>query len=428
MSSKNELLSVISSFMSTNNNLRKEAEEFYSNRMTNDLFVTVQDLLSIITDDTVDISVRSLAAILLRRAVDNFQAKTEANPEYFAQFRQALLGVWLNQSEKTILKRLCHVLAQASIAGPWADLIPHMLAHAKQCNGHEIIIISTMQFIETLAGYSPDEISTNINGLGEFLSSAVSSTNHAMQVAAARAICASIVNVEDDSLRAAFKYALSSIITILGAALSRGEVVDATNIMEYLVDIADVHPIFFRGSLDSISETMLAIANSQSVDFSTRSMAIEVLITICEKSPALARKCQVLMNGILPTAMTFMLELDLDDDEWKMEKYSDEQPDDSCLVGEEAIERLATGLGGKIVIPRVSALIQQYASSMDFRFRRAAVAALIRLAEGCTEMFEASVEGSIPLLSMFASDSSARVQYEVIHVSIPLSISINHNY
>ena len=89
--------------------------------------------------------------------------------------------------------------------------------------------------------------------------------------------------------------------------------------------------------------------------------------------------------------------------------------DDNYAVGEEAIERAASGMGGRVVGPAVVEAVQEYAASEDPVYRRAAVAALSRLAEGCTPLFKTTyLETAFTFLSEMLSDSSPRVQFQTI--------------
>jgi hypothetical protein len=93
---------------------------------------------------------------------------------------------------------------------------------------------------------------------------------------------------------------------------------------------------------------MLTIAGTEDFEFSTRSTALELMVTISETAPAMARRCAGIVQGLVPLAMSLMLEVDEEDDEFLLGKYSEEPADENSCVGDEAIERVASGLGGKV--------------------------------------------------------------------------------
>lgn len=422
-----ELLQIVISLMSPNNTVRSEAENLYQQKLELDLLSAVQEVMVILSDSTVDINARLLCGILLRRQVDKIVEISGNNWTIFEQFRANVLSMWLNEMNPSILKKLSHILSQSTTHKNWPELIPTVLNHAKQCNINGLL--SIIQFIEILTEYSPDDVVTNISSIGTFLSQCNAINDTVVQVACAKAICACIVYLEDENSRNTFKLALPSIINVLGATLSRGDEIDATSLMEYLISIIQSYPTFIKGNVDGIVNAMLSVASSMSLEFSTRSTALELMVTFTESAPALARKCPELINGLIPLAMSIMLDVESDESTWIKEKYicdissgnnessgdmSNDQ--DNSILGEEAIERVATGLGGKLITPLVLNIVQQYASSPDPRYRRAAVAGLVRLAEGSSSTFKKSLKDAINFLSHLANDTSVRVQYEVIQV------------
>lgn len=241
----------------------------------------------------------------------------------------------------------------------------------------------------------------------------MNSESSIIQVACAKATGACIVSLEDDNSRNKFRAALEPIINVLGNTLSRGDEADAVSIMDHLVTIAQVQPIFFKGFIDNIVTAMLTIVASLNLEFSTRSTALELMVTLTETAPALARRCPGLVQGVVPLAMSLMLEYDQTEQTWMREKYSEEQEDGDYFVGEEAIERVAAGMGGRTFAPVVFSLVAQYMGDARWLHRRAAVAAMGRLAEGCAQMFVKSyMEPAIDLLAKALSDPSPIVLYE----------------
>jgi hypothetical protein len=146
-------------------------------------------------------------------------------------------------------------------------------------------------------------------------------------------------------------------------------------------------------------------------------MALELMVTITETAPALARRCAGLVQGLIPLAMSLSLEIEEEEAEWAAGPYTEEPSDENCAVGDEAIERVATGLGGKSIAEPILALVQQFsAAGMDYKHRRAAVAALGRLAEGSTKYFKKYMPQALTFLSASLQDASSKVKFEGIQV------------
>lgn len=303
--------------------------------------------------------IRSFSGVLLRRGLEKHGAAIDAAS--LATIRQHLMSLWAVETDTVICRHLSHLLAQSASSKSWIDLIPFVLSTAST-NANEAKIVSSLGLIEILSDYCPEDILTHLEKLGNFLGSLLSSADPKVQVACAKATGACIVALDDENARNSFKPALTPIINVVGACLQRDNEPDATSIMEHLVSIAQVQPMFFRGALDVMAGAMLSVAAYDSLEFSTRIMALELLITISETAPALARRCQALVQGVFPLSFQIMLEVEEEEREWAAGKYSEEPSDENCTAGEEAIERLAAGLGGRVAVEPVLKLVQSYAS------------------------------------------------------------------
>lgn len=360
---------------------------------------------------------RSLSAVLLRRSIDSSTAHgKKISAATRNKLRSYLLDLWGKETNAMILRRMSHVMAQSAADGTWKDLLPHMLERITSGgNASSAVAVAGLGLIETIADYSPDDISANMSVLGGFLSSFMTAQDTAVQVACARATAACIVSLDDDTARNAFKPAIMPIVSVLGDALNRGDEQDACGILEHLVDIAAIQPLFYKGALDALVTAMITVGNGNELDFSTRSLALELLVTIAEAAPALARRCSALLQGVVPLCMTLMLEVEDSDEEWANGQYSAELPDDPCAVGEEALERLASGIGGRSILQPTLTLVEQYMTQQDSRYRRAAIAALGRLSEGCSKEFSSVLSTAMRLLlNSLTSDTSMRVQFQAI--------------
>eukprot|EP00981_Chlorochromonas_danica_P002066 scaffold420_cov169-Ochromonas_danica.AAC.26 len=197
-------------------------------------------------------------------------------------------------------------------------------------------------------------------------------------MASAKAIIALIVVLEDDTIRNTFRAALEPVLTVLTHALSH---VDAVNL-----------------------------------EFSTRSMALEWLLTMSETAPAMIRRCQGFAKSLTSVIMRIMLDVDDDIAYWTRQPYNTEDLDEDASTGDQAIQRLSSGLGGKTVFEAVFTAIQSNSQHSDWKNRRAAVAALGRLAEGSPKTFTPFLNQVTTFLLACLQDSNPRVQYEGIQV------------
>lgn len=414
-----DLAQVLNAFLSGDNALRKQAEALYAQEATNPASL-LQRLFAYYGERSLDVSARLLCGVLLRRLIEKSLHMLPA--DMIASFQSGLLAVWSSETDSKLLANLSHLISQVAytiaqppINGNWTQLIPAVAAETAQMSDLSKISAS-FKLIETLAEYRPDDITANISTLGGFLAPFLGHSDVNVQIASAKATASCITALDDEESRILFKPALQPIINVIGAALQQGFEIEATAIIDHLVAVAEIQPIFFRGAVETIVPIMLQIAGHKDFEFSTRSMALELLATLSQTAPALVRKCSSLVPGVVPLAFNMMLETDEDDDEFSRGKYSEELLDEDSLLGEEAIERLASTLGGRSICDTVLSCITQFSTSSSWQHRRAAIAGLQRLADGCSDYFKKHVfSKSLPYVLQACNDaSSVRVQYQAI--------------
>jgi hypothetical protein len=330
MAANDSILNVLAALMSPDNNHRRQAENFFNDQLESNLVTTLEALVQIFSNSKNDILARSMSGVLLRRAIESHSKQISA--ETTAGLRQALIAMWKSETNNMLLKRLSHVIAQSASESSWSDLLPSVINHAAN---NQSLLVPPLNLIETIADYCPDDIHSNLSILGTFLGTFIASNDEAVQVACAKATCACIVCLDDDGARNSFKPALQPIINVLGNTLTRGEEADASSIMENLIGIAQIQPIFFKGAVDSVVAAMLTVAGSSSLEFPTRSLALELMVTLTETAPALARRCAGLVDGLVPLSMSLALEVDETEAEWMRGKYTEEPADENSCIGEE---------------------------------------------------------------------------------------------
>jgi len=293
---------VLRALMSSDNSMRSQAEAYFNSQLDSSPIEVTQSLVQNVADRSKDQLIRSFAGILLRRAI--MKVATVCGPDVLGQLRSALLQIWASEDNRVILKRLSHSIAQSAADGTWPDLLPTIIGQAPSMAPGAIVALLNM--IEVISEYSPDDVGKTLGVLGPFLASSLTAADLPVQVAGAKASGACIVSIEDEGARSAFKPALEPIISILGQALANGDEDEATTIMDHLVSIAHLQPMFFKGAMDGVVAAMVIVASSEGLEFSTRSMALELMVSLSENAPVLARRCPALISGIVPLAMALM--------------------------------------------------------------------------------------------------------------------------
>ncbi|MGH0142054.1 UNVERIFIED_CONTAM: hypothetical protein FKN15_075219 [Acipenser sinensis] len=83
----------------------------------------------------------------------------------------------------------------------------------------------------------------------------------------------------------------------------------------------------------------------------------------------------------------------------------------NAVAGESALDRVACGLGGKIVLPMIKAHIMQMLQNPDWKYRHAGLMALSAIGEGCHQQMEAILVEIVNFVLLFCQDPHPRVRY-----------------
>jgi len=119
---------MLDALMNADNDVRKSAELYFTERFSNDGEGMVQTLLGIFSDTSCITIHRSFAAVLLRRAVE----KCHFSPEKNVELRSLLVHLWKNETDNTLLKRLAHIMAQSAMNSSWVELLPQVIDSVRE--------------------------------------------------------------------------------------------------------------------------------------------------------------------------------------------------------------------------------------------------------------------------------------------------------
>ena len=70
------------------------------------------------------------------------------------------MEAWSRETSPLILRRLNHIMAQSAARGDWNELLPFILTASSKMSGAGVI--ATLDIVEILSEYSPDQIFANI--------------------------------------------------------------------------------------------------------------------------------------------------------------------------------------------------------------------------------------------------------------------------
>uniref|UniRef100_A0AAY4B4Z7 IPO5 n=1 Tax=Denticeps clupeoides TaxID=299321 RepID=A0AAY4B4Z7_9TELE len=140
-------------------------------------------------------------------------------------------------------------------------------------------------------------------------------------------------------------------------------------------------------------------------------LALEVIVTLSETAAAMLRKHTAIVAQSVPQMLAMMVDLE-EDEEWAMaDELEDDDFDSNAVAGESALDRIACGLGGKIVLPMIKQHIMQMLQNPDWKYRHAGLMALSAIGEGCHQQMESILNEIVNFVLLFCQDPHPRVRY-----------------
>ena len=319
-------------------------------------------------------------------------------------------------------RKVCHAIAEEATHTEWPELLPHVATALQPTGGASAQCAPTLYFLlEKLIETGPQRMCAHAHGLLPLMTHGLGQEAPATRIAALRASLALVGVLETDVERRPFLPLIPLVLNGLQSSLNAGNESEAAEALTALVDLASAAPIFFRDAMPVLSDMMLLIASTVQLEFDTRAHAVELLLTLAERAPALVRRHPNVVQRLVPITFEMLCAVDDADDAtgagWARGAYDDAIDDDEdALAGEEALERLTAKLSSTVLSPAL-ALASQFLSQPEWVRQRAALAAIARIADGNAKAFKSQLGAVMPaVVEMLRAVRHPRVVYQAVQL------------
>ncbi|KAL1491195.1 hypothetical protein ABEB36_011831 [Hypothenemus hampei] len=413
---------ILTSLLSTDNNIRSQAEEAYNNLAVES---KITFLLEAIQNASLREDARQIAAVLLRRVFSNdfIEFYPKLTPEQQAHLKEkVLLAVQQVQTEH-LRRKVCEVVAEVArslIDDEGNNQWPEFLQFLFQCanDPNPVLREAALTMFTSVPTVFGNQQNNYLDLIKQMLMQSLQPTQtYEVRFQAVRAIGAFIlINDKETQILKHFTDILGSMLSVIAESVQHQE---DDSLLKVLIDLAENTPKFLRPQLLNIYEMCMKVFSDPGVLDSWRTLALEVMVTLAEMAPAMVRKnAAKYMEQLVPLILQFMADLE-DEDNWaESDELLDEDNDCNNVVAEAALDRLATGLGGKVILPLVTANIPRMLGNPDWKQRHAALMAISAIGEGCHKHMEAmlpqimeGVPGVMESVISYLRDPHPRVRY-----------------
>ncbi|XP_074657622.1 importin-5-like [Tubulanus polymorphus] len=423
---------LLHSLLSPDHDVRTPAEEVYDKLPQERRY---EFLMKVIADSTRQpAEIRSLAAVLLRRliTVTTDEKWNELDEQAQSFIRDKLLEVVQQESLMSLRKKVCDCVAELArimidddCNNKWPDILKFLFACVNSENAD--LRESALHIFGAIPSVFGNQQSQNLEVIKQMLYSCLLDQNSInVRFEAVRTVSAFMLANEDDKhVLASFKDFVPTILAIVEQNVAQTE---ENSLLQCLVELAETVPKFLRPHLESVITLCMKVVSNSSLDDSLRHLALEVIVTMSETAPAMIRKKGQFISQLVPEILAFMVDLE-DDPEWSLSDEVEEEDNDSnSMTGESALDRLACGLGGKTMLPHITANIPSMLGHSDWRYRHAGLMAISACGEGCHKQMEGILGDIVGTVIPFLKDVHPRVRYAACNALGQMSTDFGPNF
>ena len=218
----------------------------------------------------------------------------------------------------------------------------------------------------------------------------------AVRVAAVHATVGLLLVLDTPPQRKVLADLVPLMLTVLGDLLTAGDEAAAQEVLELWVELVGEAPRCVRPALADVAGAMVTIAEAAQLEHGTRQTAVEVLMTCAESEDAPARavlrKHPALVARLFAACLQLLTDVS-DEPEWYAMPGAGEQYDASeggfgegYHLGMDTLDRVASALGGALLVPLLQQHLPALFASPDWRHRHAALGCIAQTAEGCSKV------------------------------------------
>ncbi|CAG9316104.1 unnamed protein product [Blepharisma stoltei] len=422
-----EVFRILSGALSPDNTLRRQCESEYNSVLSQ--FPDRLILCLLLNLQGSDLSVRTLAALLLKKIVDP-QAKQEIwaklAPETHSACKKILLERITAEENKKIKEHICEVVGllgssilTTNIRGTWDELIPY-LYHSLSAGGAQSW--AALDVLTVLFPYLHEEFIKNSSQLLQFFKHCLGIGDISTRFSCLKAINALLSVVETgDALY--FKDLVKDVLISVDYILTN-DLYTGNKALETLRELAESEPKLFKPSFNYCFELIQQIYTKPQIDISTKNLVLDFVVTVVERMPKQLQAQLALGEQLLTRIMEMMVSIDLEVDEsWARpdEGFQDKEDEDGSLdldyakVGRKLITRLLESVGDKFLLQPVLSLIQKALSTEgDWRLTYAALMTLSEIIQFVQE--PEKIAEIVPIIGIKANSDHPKIRYATFHL------------
>lgn len=382
----------------------------------------VRLLLEVAVNTQTAPEVKQMAMVLFRRLLSSDFEKIEKELpiESFQVIKNDILLLIRVPCDATLKRKICDAaseLARNLIDDDGNNHWPEFLTSLfESVNSNDPVLKEcALNMFAYVPGIFGNQQSKYLDVIRQMLVSCLSASPTStmeVRVAAVKATTSFVLaHVDEKSIVKHLQECVPHILQIIEQTISLDSD-ECDQVLNSVIELAEKCSPLLRPQFEQLMCLCTNILGSSDIPESKRHLALEVIISFCESSPAIVRKRgSQFLSRVINCLLLMMTDIE-EDEEWAAaDTIEDDDYESEAVIAETSLDRLSCSIGGKTVLPIVITNIGNMLKNSDYKHRVAGLMALSVVGEGChTQMLPLLteiVDGTIPSLR----DPHFRVRY-----------------
>jgi hypothetical protein len=424
MSDFNQTIQALSS---PDNAIRTHAEKVYNQGIESSPAQVAMGLFTLFRSNP-DQGLRNYGGILLRRIILQHWAVLEGSVRQ--QVQTELLRSIETETTPILVRRACHLIAginTKSKTHPWPELLPFVVNCAQ--NTAPLQRETGFFLLSEIAEFNAESLLQHVEPLLPLLLAGINDQgNTASQKRAVQATCSLIIAVPADQRTKIIGALMPAALQCVVALVTIDEQV-ACEAIESLIEMSQYAGSSLSTILPHLAPPMIQMTNSPGVlENSTRSIAVELLLSVAEACPSAVSATPELAAQIIDALMRLTCEIETNEAEWANTPYTsssegsgrsqdESEEEEMAILGEESLFRVVRSLG-RNSFQTCLGLITQWSAMQgpvkDWRAKRAAITVFQATAVGATKALKKQINDSVKMMVSCVADPQQRVRFGAI--------------
>ncbi|KAK8814097.1 hypothetical protein WA158_007959 [Blastocystis sp. Blastoise] len=385
----NDLELILNGLITGDNERRNLAERALveSESHTEEFILGLVNILKISTHS----AIRSMAAVLLRQKLFlGEDPMWNYMPENIQQtLKKDLLIILDGERQQVIKEKICDIISELGnyllADQEWPELIPCLFSLCQSPDPSKRVC--SLRILGDIASFITILYRDDINRLKTLYMLFIQQRDYPMvQIETFKALSSLIINLQPIDLNDFFSV-IPLMLKTLSDFLCDRNYDAAIQVIQTLIDILNEVPTFFNQNLESIISAMISIAGNTLLTPEIRKLSLELLVLLSKSSPTVIRSFPpaYFIQPVLDVIFPMLVDIEEEPD-W--EKREDEPIEDTNSLFSFALtslDQIAQQIRGKKFLPHCYALIEQFLSNDNWRYKYAAMYAISDISEFVSE-------------------------------------------